>query len=97
MIALLPLLLVISAGDGVSPRQEAEPPEFGAGTCKAGPAHALIGKRPTKAMIERARIRAAAKNVRIRKPGFAYTDDYRTDRLNINLDRLGKVVRVFCG
>jgi Peptidase inhibitor I78 family len=97
MTVLLPLLLFISAGDGVSLTQEAEPPDFGAGTCKAGPARSLIGKRPTKTVVERARIRASAIVVRMRKPGFAYTNDYRTDRLNITLDRRGNVINVSCG
>ena len=34
---------------------------------------------------------------RIISPGMAITEDYRPSRLNIDLDKAGRIVRVWCG
>jgi hypothetical protein len=34
---------------------------------------------------------------RVIEPGMAITEDYRTERLNIDLNEAGRIVRVWCG
>ncbi len=92
---MLSLALLLVLGE-IAPA-ELDPPEFGAGACQAAAARTLVGKRPSNAMIEQARVRSGAKLVRSLKWGLAYTDDYRTDRLNIHFNRKGRVSRVNCG
>ena len=40
---------------------------------------------------------SGARTVRVIRPGDAVTMDYRQDRLNIELDADGKIVRFNCG
>jgi hypothetical protein len=34
---------------------------------------------------------------RVIEPGMAITEDYRADRLNLDLDAGGRITRVWCG
>ena len=64
--------------------------------CDLSRAEGFIGK-PGDAVAEDARAAAGATSVRVIRPGQAVTDDYRVDRLNLETDDAGIVVRVRCG
>ena len=64
--------------------------------CNLSRAEGFIGK-PGNAVAEDARAAVGAKSVRVVRPGQAVTQDYRADRLNIETDDAGNVVRVHCG
>ncbi|KRB86464.1 hypothetical protein ASE00_07120 [Sphingomonas sp. Root710] len=64
--------------------------------CNLSRAEGFIGK-PGDAVAEEARAAVGATSVRVIRPGQAVTQDYRADRLNIEVDDSGNVVRVRCG
>lgn len=64
--------------------------------CDARPVQIVVGRRYTAAVGAQARGAAKAHLLRIRQPGRAYTDDRRSDRLNLDLDRAGRVRRAVC-
>lgn len=57
----------------------------------------IIGELPDAAMIERVRVEAGAASVRVIADGMMVTQDYRTERLNLELDAHGRVRAVRCG
>jgi len=65
--------------------------------CSAEAAGGLIGKRYSADAVEKARLAAGARTLRIIRPGMAVTMDYRADRLNLDLDDKDVVTRVHCG
>lgn len=64
--------------------------------CDANGAAFALGAAATPILIEQALIGASASAVRVIRPGDLVTLDYRTDRLNIELDAVGRVVAVTC-
>ena len=64
--------------------------------CNLSRAESFIGK-PGEAVAEDARVAAGATSVRVVRPGQMVTQDYRVDRLNLETDDAGIVVRVRCG
>ena len=56
-----------------------------------------VGKAYSAALGDRTRVRSGAKTVRVIRPGMAVTMDYRTDRLNIDLDEKDVITRLHCG
>lgn len=65
--------------------------------CDARAARFAVGQRYTPALGRRARRAAGADQLRIREPGRAYTQDFRQGRLNLDLNRGGRVLDVACG
>lgn len=65
--------------------------------CIAENAAFLTGKEPTPELIEKARVAAEAQKVRVLKMGEPMTMEYNGGRLNVLLDRNGKVMGVNCG
>lgn len=65
--------------------------------CVAEDAAWLTGKVPTDELVEKARKDAKAMKVRVLKMGEPMTMDYNGGRLNVLLDRTGKVMGVNCG
>ena len=68
-----------------------------AARCDAGAARFAVGQRYTPALGARAQQAARADDLRIREPGRAYTQDYRIGRLNLDLNRNGRVRDAACG
>ena len=66
------------------------------GACHVGRTRLLdrVADAPTIAFAQR---EAHAATVRVIRPGMAVTMDYRGDRLNIVVDRNGRIVRAHCG
>lgn len=63
------------------------------GSCGADQLQFLVGQN--EGVLAAMTFRAGT--VRVIRPGMAVTMDYRPDRLNLELDRTGRIVRVFCG
>jgi hypothetical protein len=74
--------------DGVPPRLE----ERGPDSCGLAENEALVGE-PVSAFDEA----AWDKPVRIIPPGGIVTMEYNPQRLNIDLDERGRIVRFWCG
>jgi len=72
-------------------------PEAGAGKCDAARAQALIGRTATTELGGEALRLTGAKALRWIQPGTMVTMDFRTDRLNIELDAQNRVTKIRCG
>lgn len=62
-------------------------------TCGAETLQGLVGQR--EEVLAAMTFEASA--VRVIRPGQAVTMDYSPRRINFELDRTGRIVRVFCG
>jgi hypothetical protein len=74
-------------------REVSRPPR----RCDADAAGFAHGRRYTAALAADAQRAAGASELRVRRPGQAYTEDFRPDRLNLDLDRAGRIRGVVCG
>ena len=68
------------------------PPVQQADTCGFAPYTRLVGQDATA--LERELI---LRQVRVIRPGDAVTMDFRPERLNFEIDPVGRVGRLFCG
>lgn len=67
------------------------------GRCEASGADFAIGKPGSAALLEQARKASGSQMARILKPHDVVTLEYRSERLNLNVDEQGVVTRVNCG
>ncbi|MBV4535560.1 MULTISPECIES: I78 family peptidase inhibitor [Pseudomonas] len=67
------------------------------GRCEASGADFAVGKPGTPDLLEQARKASGSQMARILKPHDVITLEYRSERLNLNVDEQGKVIRVNCG
>jgi len=78
-----------------------ERPAPGTGTgireCNADRVQPLVGREAKPQVIDRAKQRSGARTVRVIKPGMAVTMDYRSDRLNVELDEVNTIKALRCG
>ena len=64
--------------------------------CDANPAQALIGQR-ADAVADKAKRLSGARSVRRYVTGAILTMDFRADRLNVETDAGGVIVKLTCG
>ncbi|WP_145182670.1 I78 family peptidase inhibitor [Pseudomonas sp. URMO17WK12:I11] len=67
------------------------------GRCQASGADFAIGKQGSADLLEQARKASGSQTARILKPRDVVTLEYRSERLNLNVDEQGVVTRVNCG
>ncbi|MDZ3990936.1 I78 family peptidase inhibitor [Pseudomonas sp. Teo4] len=67
------------------------------GRCEASGADFAIGKPGSAELVEQARKASGSQMARILKPHDVVTLEYRSERLNLNVDEQGVVTRVNCG
>lgn len=72
-------------------------PVRGEGDCDAAPAQGLIGRAATPELGQEALRLTRARTLRWIQPGGVVTMDYRTDRLNVELDAGNRVTGMRCG
>lgn len=89
LLAMLPLAACVT-----TPKVEGTTAMSECGDAKATD---MIGKPWTEAMSAPTLKRTGARSLRVIAPGDAVTMDYRPDRLNIETDAEGRVVRLKCG
>ncbi|WP_322963738.1 I78 family peptidase inhibitor [Sphingomonas fuzhouensis] len=89
LLAMLPLTACTTM-----PKAEEQMAMTGCGDAKVAD---LIGKAWTEALRAPTVKRTGARSLRVIAPGDAVTMDYRPDRLNIETDAAGRVVRLKCG
>lgn len=77
----------------------AEPPSQPgvSGTCQADSVQWAIGHHADQATLARIRRESGAGLVRPIAPGQAVTEDYRIDRINVELDDANVIIRISCG
>ncbi|MEE4071880.1 I78 family peptidase inhibitor [Pseudomonas viridiflava] len=67
------------------------------GRCDAEPAQFAIGKQASIDLLTQVRSRTGSMDARILGPNDMVTLEYRSERVNVNTDASGKVVRINCG
>lgn len=65
--------------------------------CNAGAVQSAIGEIATPARVESLRRQSGAATVRVLPPGAVTTRDFRTDRLNIDVDAGNRIRALRCG
>lgn len=102
MIRTIPLALSLAACAQQTPAPAPASPAGSAGSaapgtqCDANALGALVGQ-PAEAVVVKAQQQSGAKTVRRYETGAMLTMDFRADRLNIETDAAGKVVKFSCG
>jgi flagellar basal body L-ring protein FlgH len=107
-ITSLSLLAVLAlAGCSTSAPDKAATPEKAAATpaaavtsdgrCDSDLAKFAVGQPANAALLQQAQQRSGAQTARVLRPGDIVTLEYRSERLNLNVDAKGTVSRVNCG
>ena len=66
--------------------------------CNADAAQSFVGQQAGDDVVAQAQAAAGAEGaVRVIKPGQPVTMDFRADRLNVEIDEQGAIVRISCG
>lgn len=92
-----PLVVLALGACTYEKRPEPDAPPATAGKCVADALGSLTGKTRSEAVTKKALRLSGARNIRWIAPGMAVTMDYREDRLNLDVDAQGKIVRAHCG
>lgn len=96
--ALLSVLAAACTAAQQGPKDPADmPKERPAGACDAAKARGLIGRMRSEAVGAEAKRLAGAAALRWVPMGAMVTMDYRPDRLNIRLDKDGRILSLDCG
>jgi hypothetical protein len=97
MIRIAPLSLLPFLAACMTQQQQpaAETPAPGT-QCDANAAMALVGKPADTAAVEAQRL-SGARTVRRYRSGDPVTMDFRADRLNVETDAAGTIVKLSCG
>lgn len=88
-MAMAAVLLLGCVPQSGSPPAEPLPVED---ACGAAGLQGLVGQSE-----EALATLSLAAPARVIRPGMAVTMDYRAERLNIELDSQGRIIRIFCG
>lgn len=91
--------MLMTSGCATVPPEPVEEPIFerGSGDCEASRAQTLIGRTASSELGAEAQRLTGGVAIRWIQPGQAVTMDYRTDRINIELDARNRVIRITCG
>lgn len=103
-VSSLSLLAVLalagcSTGGAGSPATDPAPAPVAVtgGRCDSDLAKFAVGQTASSALLQQAQQRSGAQTARILRPGDIMTLEYRSERLNLNVDAQGVVARVNCG
>ena len=89
-------LLAGCSSTSESTAQEPNAP-VASGRCDAAGAQFAVGQQASAALLAQARAKAGAQDARFIGANDMVTLEYRSNRVNLNTDTNGKVVRVNCG
>lgn len=67
------------------------------GRCQVSAAEFAVGKQASAQLLEQARKASGSQLARVLSPHDIMTLEYRSERLNLNTDERGVVIRVNCG
>lgn len=65
--------------------------------CNLAPAQWAVGKTNTIQHVEEARRRSGALMARVLRPGQAVTQEFNQERLSLQVDATGRVLKATCG
>ena len=86
-----------SGSEAESKAPAATATSVGDGRCDAEGGQFAVGKQASIDLLNQVRSRTGAQDARILGPDDMVTLEYRSERVNVNTDASGKVVRVNCG
>ncbi|MBC9251821.1 hypothetical protein A9179_16240 [Pseudomonas alcaligenes] len=93
----LPTLLACAVLAACSSAPEQPQASHADGRCDAAPVQQLVGDKASAEVVENARQKAGAEYLRVTRPNQPVTMDYNPQRLNIDLNDAGVILRVNCG
>ncbi|MNG85601.1 Peptidase inhibitor I78 family protein [compost metagenome] len=96
-LAVAAVLAGCSTGGNADGGAAQSAPAGNDGRCEASGADFALGKQASAELLEQARKASGSQMARILKPHDVVTLEYRSERLNLNVDDQGKVTRVNCG
>lgn len=96
-LAMMAVLAGCSSAAKDAPASATSAPAAGDGRCDAQGAQFAVGQQASKPLLEQAKTRSGSMMARILGPHDSITMDYRSERLNLNTDDSGKVIRANCG
>ena len=96
-LAVAGVLAGCSTGGDAGGTQAPVAPAGNDGRCEASGADFAVGKQGSPELLEQARKASGSQMARILKPHDVVTLEYRSERLNLNVDEQGRVTRVNCG
>lgn len=98
-IGLLTAALLAGCANSPVPEDAPRPPamEKSNEECDASRLQTYIGQLHSDALERALANQSQAQRLRIIRPDQGYTMDYRSDRLNIYLDKAGRIERLSCG
>ena len=93
-----PALLALALPLGLAACMDERPtPGTGIRECNADRVQPLVGREAKPQVIERAKQRSGARTVRVIRPGMPVTMDFRSDRLNLEVDNVNTIKAARCG
>ncbi len=92
----MPLLLASCAADPQTPPEAVRAP-LPIRTCNAAATQRLAGRSANQQALDEAKRLAGATEIRLLKPHIPMAMNYRSGRLNIRVDRDGKILELSCG
>jgi hypothetical protein len=96
LLAALPLLAACAQDRADTPPPAAAQAPVPGTRCDANAAQQFVGQ-PADAVVAEAQRLSGAQMVRRYTTGDMLTRDYRVERLNVEVDAGGKVVKIYCG
>lgn len=96
-LAAVAILAGCSSAAKDSSASAAVAPAMESGRCNAQAAQFAVGQQASRELLDQAKARSGSMLARILGPHDAVTMDYRSERLNLNADDSGKIVRANCG
>lgn len=73
------------------------PPQRPVEKCDQTAAQWAVGKTNTENTIKEARKRSGAYMARVLRPGQPTTREFNVERLNLEVDATGRILKAFCG
>lgn len=98
-LLLLALITTSTACTPMPPKARHSTPGFPPrlAQCQPDAGQAFLGQVASEDVIAKVMAATGASSVRVIKPGMAVTMDFRDDRLNLDVDADGVIVKVHCG
>ncbi|GAA4217722.1 hypothetical protein GCM10022253_16940 [Sphingomonas endophytica] len=96
MTRTIGLVMLLALGACAKPATSVAANEAPGVQCDANAVQSLVGRMAAEVTAE-AQKRSGARTVRSYRSGDAVTMDFRPDRLNVERDAAGKVVKFSCG
>lgn len=93
LLPVIVLLLSMGACATIPP----DGPPMPLAQCNADGARWALGREPGSDVVERTRMESGSATVRVIRPGEAVTEDFKTDRLNLDVNARNAIEGVKCG